>query len=257
MDRIRFDSVSKMFARKGGRKFLRAHLKELFGSRGAEGFYALRDVSFTVPAGTGLAVVGANGAGKSTLLNLATRLCYPDAGHVEVNGRLAAILDLGCGFHPDLTGAENLRVSASVFGLGRRRTRELFDPIVEFSGLGDFIHEPLSSYSAGMVARLAFSIVVQTDPEILLVDEVIAVGDQAFQAKCFERMMQFRRAGTTIVCVSHSPELLRQICDRGILLERGRLVASGRLEEVLAAYAERSPAPVHAGTKPGSSRAAG
>jgi len=154
-------------------------------------FCALRDVSFVVREGESLGIVGGNGAGKSTLLNLATSLCYPDKGEVKVNGRLTAVLELGSGFHGDLTGAENLFVNAALFGLSRKRTLELFDAIVDFAGVADFINEPLRTYSTGLIMRLAFSVAIHADPDILVIDEVIAVGDQAFSEKCVKRILKF------------------------------------------------------------------
>ena len=148
-------------------------------------------------------------------------LSKPDAGTVEVNGKVAALLELGSGFHPDLTGEENVRVNASLIGLSRRRTRELYDEIVEFAGIGDFINEPLRTYSSGMIMRLAFSVAINMDPEVLLVDEVLAVGDTAFQEKCFERVRQVRHAGKTLMCVSHSTGMVQEMCDRAIWLDHG------------------------------------
>ncbi len=183
MDRIRFSNVTKTFSLHRKRKLLRGHIGQWFKSSPEDLFYALRDVSFTIFDGDGVAVVGSNGAGKSTLLNLTTRLCYPDEGEVRVNGRVAAVLELGSGFHPDLTGSENLILNASLFGLTRKRAAELHDEIWEFSGLSDVANEPIRIYSSGMVARLAFAVAVHVDADILLVDEALAVGDQAFQAK--------------------------------------------------------------------------
>jgi ABC-type polysaccharide/polyol phosphate transport system ATPase subunit len=201
-------------------------------------FYALNHLSFHLDAGEGVAVIGANGAGKSTLLGLVSGLSQPDAGTVMVNGRIAALLELGSGFHPDLTGAENVALNASLLGLGRTRTRELFDGIVEFSGIGDFIREPLRTYSTGMVMRLAFAVAINMDPEILIIDEVLAVGDAAFQEKCFERLRGFRHAGKTLLCVSHAHRLVGQLCDRAIWLNHGELMMNGSYKEVSAAYAE-------------------
>ena len=155
---------------------------------------------------------------------------------MTVNGRIAALLELGSGFHPDLTGAENIRVNASLIGIGRRRTAELFDQIVEFAGVGDFIGEPLHTYSTGMIMRLAFSVAINMDPDILLVDEVLAVGDQAFQAKCFERIHRFRSEGKTLLCVSHASGVVKELCTRAIWLDRGGLVMSGRIRDVMDAY---------------------
>ena len=183
-----------------------------------------------------MAVIGSNGAGKSTLLGLVAGLATPDEGSVTVNGRIAALLELGSGFHPDLTGAENVRVNASLIGLSRRRTAELFDQIVDFAGIGDFIGEPLRTYSTGMIMRLAFSVAINMDPEILLIDEVLAVGDQAFQAKCFERIHRFRQAGKTLLCVSHATGMVQELCDRAIWLDHGELVMSGPIRDVIEAY---------------------
>jgi ABC-type polysaccharide/polyol phosphate transport system ATPase subunit len=244
MDRIVFRNVTKTFSLSGGRKLLRGHVRDWFDPERRRRFTALRDVTLTLREGESLAVVGANGAGKSTLLNLATRLCYPDQGVVEVNGRLAAVLELGHGFHGDLTGAENLRLCAALSGLNRQRVAEVFDSMVEFSGVGDFIAQPLRTYSAGMVARLAFSVAIHVDPDILVIDEVLAVGDQMFQAKCFQRMLDFRRMGKTILCVSHAPETLRQMCDRAIWLDHGQVVAKGSIDKVLTAYRGQTTKPV-------------
>ncbi len=243
MERIVFQNVSKKFSLAGGRKLLRGHIRDLFHPEARRWFYALRHISLTVRDGESLAIVGSNGAGKSTLLNLATQLCQPDEGRVSVNGRLAAVLELGSGFHADLTGVENLRLNASLFGLSRRRTAELFDQIVEFSGIGDFIEEPLRTYSAGMITRLAFSVAISVDPDILIVDEALGAGDQAFHVKSFEKMLEFRKAGKTMLCVSHQPGSLRQMCNRAVWLDHGQIVLDGPLEEVFEAYAGHTVGP--------------
>src|SRR5262249_32276113 len=155
-------------------------------------FYALKNVSFEIGEGERVGIVGRNGAGKSTLLSLVCGLATPEKGRVEVTGRIAALLELGSGFHPDLTGAENVFLNASLLGLTRPTTEELFASIAEFSGVGDFIGEPLRTYSNGMIVRLAFSVALNLEPSILIIDEVLAVGDQAFQEKCFEKISEFR-----------------------------------------------------------------
>lgn len=235
---IEFHGVSKFFPRSHGRTLLRGHLARLFSGRRQERFYALKDVSFDVKAGESMAVIGSNGAGKSTLLGLVAGLARPNEGEVRVRGRVAALLELGSGFHPDLTGAENVRLNAALLGLSRHDTTARFGDIVEFSGIGEFIHEPLRTYSSGMVLRLAFSVAMNTDPEVLLVDEILSVGDAAFQAKCFERIHDFRRRGKTILAVSHSPEMVRALCDRAIWLDHGRLAMAGAVDKVTAAYAD-------------------
>lgn len=239
MTAIEFHHVSKSFARGARRQLLGTHLREWLGRPAKEPFYALRDVSFTVEKGASVGVVGVNGAGKSTLLSLATGVCLPDEGEVRVNGRVAALLELGSGFHSDLTGVENLHLNASLLGLSRQRTAELFDEIVEFSGIGDFIHEPLRTYSSGMVVRLAFSIAAHMDPDILVVDEVIAAGDQAFQAKCMDRMTSLRASAKTILCVSHSVATVQRMCDVAIWLDHGQVMMQGAVGPVLDAYQGR------------------
>jgi lipopolysaccharide transport system ATP-binding protein len=215
---------------------LRDRLTHWLKGQHQDRFHALKNISFTVDEGEGLAVVGANGAGKSTLLGLVAGLARPDEGMVTVKGRIAALLELGSGFHPDLTGAENVSVNAALLGLSRRRTAELFDEIVDFSGIGEFIDEPLRTYSSGMIMRLAFSVAINIDPEILLVDEVLAVGDTGFQEKCFERLRRFRQAGRTLLCVSHSSAMVREMCDRAIWLDHGELMMTGQIGDVIEAY---------------------
>jgi lipopolysaccharide transport system ATP-binding protein len=236
MTAIEFQGVSKSFARNTGHLLLRQRITHWVQHRKREPFFALTNVSFNLEAGEGLAVVGSNGAGKSTLLGLVAGLARPNTGTVRVNGRIAPLLELGSGFHMDLTGAENIEVNAALIGLSRRRTAELFDRIVDFSGIGDFIDEPIRTYSTGMVLRLAFSVAINTEPDILLIDEVLAVGDQAFQAKCFEQIHRFRQAGKTLLCVSHAPAMLQQLCTQAIWLDHGELVMHGAIAEVFEAY---------------------
>lgn len=243
---IEFNGVSKCFSRHTGRLLLRNHLARMLGgaNREEQSFYALTNVSFRMKPGESVAIVGSNGAGKSTLLSLVAGLALPDAGQVYVNGRVAALLELGSGFHYDLTGAENLRLNASLLGLNRRRTTELFDQIVEFSGIGDFIDEPLRTYSSGMVIRLAFSVAIHMDPEILIIDEVLAVGDQAFQRKCLDKIMELKRQEITLLCVSHSGHMVREFCERGIWLDHGQLIMEDDIDEVVSAYEGRRFPPV-------------
>jgi ABC-type polysaccharide/polyol phosphate transport system ATPase subunit len=201
----------------------------------------LKQVSFRLERGESVAVVGSNGAGKSTLLSLVVGLAEPSAGRVMVNGRVAALLELGSGFHPDLTGAENLRLNASLLGLSRKRTAEVQDRIVEFSGIEEFIDQPLRTYSSGMVMRLAFSVAIQIDPDILIIDEVLAVGDQNFQAKCFDKIAELKGAGKTLLFVSHSSVLVQQLCERALWLQHGEVMMDGAAAEVIQAYARGTP----------------
>ena len=234
---ILFQDVWKSFDLHAGQILLRDRLRHMFQSHRPEKFHALREISFRIQHGESVAVIGHNGAGKSTLLNLTTRLCRPDRGVVEVHGgRLAPLLDLGAGFHPDLTGAENVCINAALLGLSRRKVREQFDEIVAFSEIGDFINEPLRTYSSGMMMRLAFSVATSVDPDILIIDEVLGVGDLAFAAKCRDRIMQFRRAGKTILCVSHSNDTLKDLCDRALWLDHGRVMDDGPIARVVEAY---------------------
>jgi ABC-type polysaccharide/polyol phosphate transport system ATPase subunit len=236
MPLIEFQNVSKTFPRGGGQMLLRNYLGLLFERQSRDDFYALRDISFRVEHGESVALIGTNGAGKSTLLSLVAGLAPPDAGTVTVNGKVAALLELGVGFHPELSGAENVRLNAALMGLSRRRLAEVFEEMVEFSGVRDFIDEPLRAYSSGMKLRLAFAVAIHCDPEILLIDEVLVVGDQAFQAKCLARIKEFRRQGKTFLCVSHSPAMVQALCDTAIWLDHGKLLMSGKVGEVLDAY---------------------
>ena len=237
---IEFQNVSKWFRHSAGRQLLRTHIVRWFGSTHQQAFQVLRDVSFRLDEGESLAIVGANGAGKSTLLSLTAGLTEADQGRIEVNGRVAALLDLGAGFHPDLTGGENLVLNAALLGLTRRRTMELFNQIVEFSGLGDAIGDPLRKYSSGMVMRLAFSIAIHSDPDILLIDEVLAVGDARFQEKCREALAAFQRAGKSLLFVSHSAATVREMCQRAIWIDQGAVMLDGPVDSVLEAYDGRA-----------------
>ncbi len=234
---VTFCDVWKTFHRHSGKLLLRSHVKKLVSWHSQrERFDALKGVSFRVEPGESLAVVGGNGAGKSTLLSLVAGLVPPNRGTVAVRGRIAALLELGSGFHPDLTGAENLRLNASLLGVSRRRINAVYDEIVDFAELGDFMAEPLRTYSAGMSMRLAFSIAINVDPDILLIDEVLAVGDYVFQAKCFDKIMEFRQRGRTILCVSHVSGMVQQLCDRALWLDHGELMMNGSVRQVIDAY---------------------
>ena len=233
---IEVDRVSKTFPRAGEAKLLRVHIAEMFHRKRRNPFYALRDVSFRLEKGENLGVVGGNGAGKTTLLSLVCGLCRPDEGRVDIGGRVAPMLELGSGFHPDLTGVENVFLNASLLGLTRTQAEQSFDRIVAFSGIGEFIEQPIRTYSSGMIVRLAFSVAAHVDPDVLLIDEVLAVGDQNFQAKCFERILEFRDAGKTLLFVSHVPHLIRKLCERCLWLDHGEVAMAGATEEVLAAY---------------------
>lgn len=198
-----------------------------------EEFTAVRDVSLSISAGTTVALMGANGSGKSTLLKLIGGIVSPTSGTVHTRGRMAALLELGAGFHPDLSGRENVYLNASILGLTRAEVDARFDDIVEFSGIRDFIDTAVKFYSSGMYVRLAFSVAIHTDPDVLLVDEVLAVGDEAFQRKCMDRISQFREDGCTIILVSHSAQQVAELADRGIVLRDGAVVYDGDPDEAI------------------------
>lgn len=231
-----FNHVTKTFYHHAGRMLLRDRLIEMVRPSQRPRFEALKDVSFHLHHGESLGLIGPNGAGKSTILNLATGLTIPDQGSIEVSGRVTALLELGAGFHHDLTGAENVRVNAAMMGMSRRETAALFDEIVDFSGVRDFIDEPLRTYSSGMMMRLAFSVAIAAHPELLLIDEVIGVGDQTFYNQCLERIRSFQNAGKTIVLASHSAELLTMLCQKALWVDHGRIMQEGPAAEVVAAY---------------------
>lgn len=201
-----------------------------------ERFWALRDISFEIPSGRMFGILGHNGAGKSTLLRLIGGVGRPDEGNVETRGRIGALLDLGVGFHPDLTGRENVFINGVISGLTRSEVKERFEAIISFAELEGFVDSPLRTYSTGMQMRLGFSIAVHTDPEILLIDEVLAVGDLAFQKKCLERIVQFKERGCTILLISHQADMIGQLCDEVLWLRSGQIVALGSPDDVVSRY---------------------
>jgi ABC-type polysaccharide/polyol phosphate transport system ATPase subunit len=235
---IRLDNVSKRFIlRPDGARSLQELVIGFWRKRlPPEEFWALKDISFDVKRGEAVGLIGPNGAGKSTILKLITRIIEPTAGNIEVNGRVAALLELGAGFHPDLTGRENVFLNGSILGLSRGEIRKRFDSIIEFSGIGRFVDVPIRHYSSGMQVRLGFSIATAVDPDVLLIDEVLAVGDQAFQAKCLQRITEVLQQGTTLLYVSHDADTVRKICSRVVRLEEGRLHSKGGPIEVVNTY---------------------
>lgn len=206
------------------------------GRRHREDFWALRDVSITIKAGTTVGLIGHNGSGKSTLLKLIGGIVDPTSGNVQRRGRLAALLELGAGFHPDLTGRENVYLNASILGLSKVETDAVFDDILAFAGIGDFIDSQVKFYSSGMYVRLAFAVAVHTNPDLLLVDEVLSVGDEAFQRKCLDKIRDFQLEGRTIVLVSHSLGQVQEMCDRAVLLNKGEVMYDGAPGEAVAAF---------------------
>jgi ABC-2 type transport system ATP-binding protein len=233
---IDVDRISKRFRVYHDRPTsLKERLLRFRGAR-AEDFWALRDVSVEVDEGRTIGLVGPNGSGKTTLLKIIGGILRPTEGRVETRGRIAALLELGAGFHPELTGRENVYLNASILGLSKRETDRHFDDIVAFSELENFIDNQIKTYSSGMFVRLGFAVAVHVDPRILLVDEVLAVGDEAFQRKCLARVRELQREGRTIVFVTHAMQLVHQICNEAVLLERGRVHTQGAVNDVIKAF---------------------
>lgn len=201
-------------------------------------FWALRGVSFDVPKGTTLGMIGSNGSGKSTLLKLLAGIHRPTSGHVSTNGRISALIELGAGFHPEFTGRENIYVNGIILGLSRRQIQERVDDIIHFSELEDFIDNPVKTYSSGMYMRLAFSIAATVDPDILLIDEILAVGDASFQRKCQNKLNTFKADGKTIVLVTHDLSALERYCDRVLWMDHGQMKAYGDVQSVMQMYLE-------------------
>lgn len=199
-------------------------------------FTAVSNVNFSVAAGEAVGIVGGNGAGKSTLLKLLTRVTRPSSGRIVVGGKISSLLEVGAGFHHDLSGRENIFLAGAILGMSRRRIAEKIDDIVEFSELEAFIEKPVRTYSSGMLLRLAFSVGVYLDCEILAIDEAIAVGDAAFQRRCMDKIQTFRRDGGTIVLVTHVEAHLREVCDRALLMDKGMLVFDGPTDTALKRY---------------------
>jgi ABC-2 type transport system ATP-binding protein len=235
---IRVSDVSKKFVIRKD-KSLKERLVNARRSRAhAEEFWALRHIDLEIDSGHTLGLIGGNGSGKSTLLKIIGGILTPSDGFVERRGRLAALLELGAGFHGDLTGRENVYLNASILGLSRAQTDRYFGSIVDFSGIEPFIDTQVKFYSSGMYVRLAFAVAIHVDPEILLVDEVLAVGDEPFQRKCLDRIKQFQQDGRTIILVTHSLEQVRQMCDRVVLLESGAVVVDGSPSEAVRHFRE-------------------
>lgn len=203
-----------------------------------EEFWALKDVSFRLRRGASLGLIGQNGAGKSTLLRIISGLVKPDAGSVRVRGQVAPLIALGAGFNPVLSGRENVHVNLSILGLSKNQIKAKYESVVDFAGIEDAIDAPLKTYSSGMSARLGFACAIHTEPDILLVDEVLAVGDIKFRAKCYRRLAELRKAGTSLILVSHSPTAILSICDSSIYLAKGRLMMTGATESVMRRYEE-------------------
>ncbi|WP_258075365.1 ABC transporter ATP-binding protein [Rathayibacter sp. AY1E3] len=224
---IRVQNASKRFVIRKDKSLKERVVNFGRGKQHRDDFWALRDIDLEIPLGSTVGLIGANGSGKSTLLKLIGGIIQPTTGTVERRGRLAALLELGAGFHPDLTGRENVFLNGAILGLSRKELEDKFDSIVDFSEIADFIDTQVKFYSSGMYVRLAFAIAIHTDPDLLLVDEVLAVGDEPFQRKCMDRIRAFQRAGKTIVLVTHSLEQVGELCDRTVVLDHGNIIYDG------------------------------
>jgi ABC-2 type transport system ATP-binding protein len=228
---IEVEKLSKRFVIRKDKSMKERIVNAALSRRHREDFWALRDVDLSIAAGTTVGLIGPNGSGKSTLLKAIGGIIQPTSGTVRRRGRLAALLELGAGFHPDLTGRDNVYLNAAILGLSRAQTDQHFDAIVDFSGIEKFIDTQVKFYSSGMYVRLAFAVAVHVDPDILLVDEVLAVGDEPFQRKCLDRIKSFQREGRTIVLVTHALDQVVDICNRAVVLEHGRVVMEGTARE--------------------------
>lgn len=208
----------------------------LFSRNKKEKRVVLEGINVKVRKGEVVALIGTNGSGKSTLLKLMTKIIYPNSGKIETKGKLTSLLELGAGFHPDFSGRENIYFNASIFGLTRKEIDERIEDIIEFSELRPFIDNPVRTYSSGMYMRLAFSVAINVDADILLIDEILSVGDEHFQNKCFEKMLELKKQGKTMVFVTHSMESVKQLCDRAIWLYKGKIRMDGNTNEVVEEY---------------------
>ncbi len=233
---ITVDRVTKQFRLASSSASLKTRVLDLMRRRKPRLFTALDDVNLTVQRGETLGIIGANGAGKSTLLAIIAGTIYPTAGQVRTEGVVSSLLELGAGFHPDLTGRENVFLYGAIMGIPRETMRQRFDAIVEFAGLAEFIDQPVRFYSSGMYVRLGFAVAVQVDPDILLIDEVLAVGDADFQQRCLAKMAEFRKLGKSMLIISHDMHTIRSVADRIVVLDRGKVLGTGAPGELVARY---------------------
>jgi ABC-type polysaccharide/polyol phosphate transport system ATPase subunit len=237
---IQFDGVSKKF-KKGKKLLLKEALLDMFKPGKTEVFWALKDISFGVKKGETLGIIGPNGSGKSTILKLIAGVMVPDGGKVITHGRIAPLIELGAGFHPELSGRENIFLNGSILGLKKSEVERQYNDIVRFAELEDFIDTPVKHYSSGMYMRLGFSIAVHTNPDILLIDEILAVGDTNFQKKCFSKMKAFKNAGVSMIYVSHDLDTIAGFCDEVLYLKNGETVFKGDPQKTIAKYQNENP----------------
>lgn len=233
---IEINAINKQFVLRHSRSLKETAVWLLKGRKGelTEKFHALKDVELSIKQGETVALLGFNGSGKSTLLKHISGVMLPDSGTVRTRGRVAGLIEVGAGFHPDLTGRDNVYLNAAILGMTEQETKDRFESIIEFSEIGQFIDTEVKFYSSGMYLRLAFSVAVHTDPDVFLIDEILAVGDEPFQKKCIDRIRQLSESGKTLVVVSHDLDLVSRLCDRGILLEHGNVAMDGPVRDVVA-----------------------
>ena len=237
---VRFENVTKRYELGTGQTSIKRLLKKPFsknkGVPESQILWALKDVNFSIEPGSALGLVGPNGSGKTTSLKLLSKITFPTSGKVHINGRISALIELGAGFHPDLTGRENVYLNGTILGMKKEEIDKRFDQIVEFSGIERFIDTPVKRYSSGMYVRLGFSVAAHVEPDVLLVDEVLAVGDAQFRQKCARRIEELQALGTTIVFVAHNLYLVRSVCDKAVFLLKGQVQQQGDVDEVLNNY---------------------
>jgi ABC-2 type transport system ATP-binding protein len=233
---IEVSDISKQFVLRHTRSIKEAVVWLAKGRKGdlSEKFHALKNVTVEIKTGETVALLGLNGSGKSTLLKHISGVMLPDSGTVKTRGRVAGLIEVGAGFHPDLSGRDNVFLNGAILGMTEQQVKERFDDIVEFSEIGQFIDTEVKFYSSGMYLRLAFSVAVHTDPEVFLIDEILAVGDEPFQRKCIDKIQELAREGKTLVVVSHDLDLVSRICERGILLEHGNMKFDGPIDAAVA-----------------------
>lgn len=236
LPRIQVKDVTKVFNIRHTHSLKEWIVAKIQGRREAtvDHFQALDDVSFEVHDGEAVALLGLNGSGKSTLLKLISGVLVPDGGQIGVRGKVAGLIEVGAGFHPDLTGRENVYLNGAILGMSESEIEDRFDDIVAFAEIGEFIDTEVKFYSSGMFLRLAFAVAVHTDPDIFLVDEILAVGDEPFQKKCLARIRELKQSGKALVIVSHDLDMVAKLCDRGVLLRAGRVVLDGDVDEAVA-----------------------
>lgn len=233
---IKINNVSKLFY-KQKKRTLKEMIPAFFGGEKASDFFwSLRNIDLEIKKGEAVGIIGQNGSGKSTLLKIIAGVSKPSKGFITVEGMIAPLIELGAGFHPELTGRENVFLNGVILGLSKQEIKTKFKQIVDFAELWDFIDQPVKHYSSGMYLRLAFAVAIHTEPQILLVDEILAVGDASFQAKCLEKIEELRRRDVTIILVTHSMELVKKYCDRAVLLKHGEIVIIGNVDDVTKKY---------------------